>query len=195
MNIHFLGTYNASLILEANEPGLLADSEAAASVAALQDLWSGFGEVGQGISYVDVVAAGSAPETIPGDRDGMIRVLESAAASPGRGGVAGLITADYRKANVQILLREGDNQVMKRVVDRTEDYLASRPLPAGIRASWAGETYLNLVWQDEMVSGMLTAFLGTFVVVLLLMVALSRCGGRCWLCCPCPSPSCSCTGR
>ena len=31
--------------------------------------------------------------------------------------------------------------------------------PAGIEAEWAGETYLNLVWQDEMVSGMLEAFL------------------------------------
>ena len=174
LNRHFPGTYNASFIIEADEPGLLADPEVAASVAALQDLWKEFGEVGQSLSYVDVFAGGPAPEAIPGEREDIIRALDTAAASPSGGGVAGLITADYRKANVQVLLREGDNQVMKRVVDRTEDYLASQPLPAGIRTDWAGETYLNLVWQDKMVSGMLRAFLATFAVVLLLMVALFR---------------------
>ena len=174
LNRHFPGTYNASLLLEADEPGLLADPEVAASVAALQDLWRGFGAVGQSISYVDVVAAGQAGEAIPGDRDDIIRSLASAAAAPGGGGVAGLITEDYRKANVQILMREGDNKVMQRVVDRTEAYLDGQPLPAGVRTAWAGETYLNLVWQDKMVSGMLKAFLATFAVVVLLMVALFR---------------------
>jgi predicted RND superfamily exporter protein len=174
LNRHFPGTYNASLILEANEPGLLADPEVAASVAALQDHWRGFSAVGQSLSYADVVAGGQGPEAIPGDQDDIIRSLESAAASPGGGGVAGLITEDYRKANLQILMREGDNQVMERVVDRTEAYLDGQPLPAGIETDWAGETYLNLIWQNKMVSGMFKAFLATFVVVLLLMVALFR---------------------
>ncbi|MEE9262670.1 MAG: MMPL family transporter, partial [Dehalococcoidia bacterium] len=39
LNRHFPGTYNASLLLEADEPGMLADPEVAASVAALQALW------------------------------------------------------------------------------------------------------------------------------------------------------------
>jgi hypothetical protein len=43
-----------------------------------------------------------------------------------------------------------------------------------VSVAWAGETYLNLVWQDKMVSGMLKAFLTTLVVVLALMVALFR---------------------
>jgi predicted RND superfamily exporter protein len=104
--------------------------------------------------------------------------LASAAASPGGGIIASLITEDYRRANVQILMKDGDNQAMQRVVDRTEAYLDGQPLPAGVSAAWAGETYLNLVWQDKMVSGMLKAFLATFGVVLILMVALFR--SLCW---------------
>ena len=41
-------------------------------------------------------------------------------------------------------------------------------------AGWAGETYLNLVWQNEMVEGMLTGFLVTLAIVLVLLVALFR---------------------
>ncbi|MFQ5792863.1 MAG: MMPL family transporter, partial [Acidobacteriota bacterium] len=39
---------------------------------------------------------------------------------------------------------------------------------------WSGLTYINKVWQDLMVVGMLRAVLGSFVVVLLLMILLFR---------------------
>jgi hypothetical protein len=71
-------------------------------------------------------------------------------------------------------MKDGDNQAMQRVVDRTKAHLDAQPLPAGVSASWTGETYLNLVWQDKMVSGMIWAFMATFGVVLILMVALFR---------------------
>ena len=71
-------------------------------------------------------------------------------------------------------MRDGDNQAMRVVVDPTEGFLGSNPLPDGISVAWAGETYLNLIWQDKMVSGMLKAFLTTLAVVLALMVVLFR---------------------
>ncbi|KKL08207.1 hypothetical protein LCGC14_2578170 [marine sediment metagenome] len=58
-------------------------------------------------------------------------------------------------------MKDGDNQAMQEVVDRTDAYLAEHPLPAEVSTAWAGETYLNLVWQDKMVVGMLKAFLTT----------------------------------
>ena len=39
---------------------------------------------------------------------------------------------------------------------------------------WAGLTYLNVVWQDAMVSGMLRALLGSFVIVFFMMLVLFR---------------------
>ena len=76
--------------------------------------------------------------------------------------------------NVRLLLNDGDNQSMQRVLDATDAVLADGSFAEGVRLDWGGETYLNLVWQNEMVDGMLTAFLSTLGVVLLLLVLLFR---------------------
>jgi hypothetical protein len=59
-------------------------------------------------------------------------------------------------------------------VSDVEKYLAANPPPVGLDHNWAGLTYLNTVWQDKMVSGMLKAFLSSFVVVFIMMVILFR---------------------
>jgi hypothetical protein len=182
MNRHFPGTYNASFLVETDSPGALTDPEVATSVAALQDFWEDIDVVGQTTSYADVVAVENVPpldgeeetRTIPADQSEIERSLELVAASPSGAALGSLIVSDYRKANLQILMNDGDNQAMQQVVDSTEDYLSEHPLAAGVRTAWAGETYLNLVWQDKMVSGMLKAFLTTFAVVLVLMILLFR---------------------
>ena len=91
LNRHFPGTYNASLIIEADEPGMLTDPEVATSVAVLQELWDGIDVVGQSVSYVDVVRQGTASNTVPDDQEAIERSLESAASSPNRGLIAGLM--------------------------------------------------------------------------------------------------------
>ena len=175
LNQHFPGTYNASLIIEADQPGRLIEPEVAASVAALQDHWKSVDAVGQTTSYVDVVTRNtSSSGGVPGDRDAIERSLVSAARSPSGALIGSLITSDYRRANVQLLMRDGDNRKMAEVVDGTAEYLKEHPLPQGVSVAWAGETYLNLVWQDKMVSGMLKAFLSTFGVVLVLVILLFR---------------------
>ena len=174
LNRHFPGTYNASLIIDADQPGMLTDPEVVASVAALQELWDGVDVIGQTSSYVDVVVSGTPSKGIPEDQNAIELSLELAANSPNGVLIAGLIKPDYSRANVQVLMKDGDNQAMQRVVDLTEAHLKEQPLPPGIRTAWAGETYLNLVWQDKMVSGMLKAFLATFAVVLVLVILLFR---------------------
>lgn len=175
LNQHFAGTYNASLIIEADEAGMLADPDVVASVAALQDHWDGIDAVGQTTSYVDViVGVTSSSGGVLDDRDAIERSLEAAASSPSGALVGSLITSDYGKANVQLLMKNGDNLKMAEVVDATTEYLEEHPLPSGVSAVWAGETYLNLVWQDKMVSGMLKAFISTFGVVLVLVIILFR---------------------
>ncbi|MEM9466733.1 MAG: MMPL family transporter [Actinomycetota bacterium] len=76
-------------------------------------------------------------------------------------------------ANIRLQLRTGDNTAMQAVVDRAEDHLATSPVPA-TDLEWAGEAYLNLTWQDEMVRGMLVGFATTLAVIFVLLVALFR---------------------
>lgn len=84
------------------------------------------------------------------------------------------VTPDFRDASIWLQLRSGDNRDMSRVVEASEAFFASNPPPFGITPEWFGLTYINVVWQEKMVSGMLQAFLGSFLVVLLMMTLLFR---------------------
>ena len=85
-----------------------------------------------------------------------------------------LVTPDYRKANIWVQLKSGDNVDMNAVVDAVDAYMAATPAPVALDHQWFGLTYINTVWQEKMVAGMLTAFLGSFIIVLILMTILFR---------------------
>ena len=162
----FAGTYNASLLLRSERPGALTQPETLAALANLQSFWDEIDVVGATTSYADLVG--------PGGQESIEAQLASPSDPVGRLLAPSLITPELERANVQLQLSDGDNQAMQRVIDRTAGYLAQQPLPSGIGLEWAGETYLNLVWQDKMVTGMLQAFLSTLGVVFLLLVLLFR---------------------
>jgi len=84
------------------------------------------------------------------------------------------VTPDYHKANIWVQLKSGDNKDMERVVKATDEYMGKNPPPAGVEARWAGLTYLNIVWQDKMVWGMLKSFMSSFIIVFIMMVVLFR---------------------
>ena len=85
-----------------------------------------------------------------------------------------LITRNYEEANVWVQLTSGDNQDMAIVVADLEDYLTINPPPIPLKVEWAGLTYLNVVWQDKMVKGMMTSLISSFIVVLVMMMMLFR---------------------
>ncbi|MEM8815372.1 MAG: MMPL family transporter [Pseudomonadota bacterium] len=85
-----------------------------------------------------------------------------------------MVTPDYTATAIWLQLRSGDNQDMTRVIEALDRHLAAQPLPAGLQLQWAGKTYINVVWQDAMVNGMLMSLLGAFAAVFLMMTALFR---------------------
>ena len=85
-----------------------------------------------------------------------------------------MVTPDYQKANIWVQLQNGDNKVMEALVREVNIYLQGHPAPVSLHHQWAGLTYLNVVWQEKMVSGMLYSFLSSFIVVLLMMIILFR---------------------
>lgn len=85
-----------------------------------------------------------------------------------------LVTRDYREADLWVQLTSGDNTDMSAVAKETEKWIAANPPPVPLRAEWAGLTYLNVVWQDRMVTGMLSSLLSSFVMVFVMMVILYR---------------------
>lgn len=85
-----------------------------------------------------------------------------------------IVTPDYTSTAIWLQLKSGDNQDMGLAMDFLDDYLADHPLPADVEMRWAGKTFINVVWQDVMVTGMLKSLMGAFVVVFLMMAFLFR---------------------
>ncbi|RJX18163.1 MAG: RND transporter [Desulfobulbus sp.] len=151
-------------------------------VEALQTHLLATGIVGKSNSIVDIVKKVH-QELYEGNPD-QFRVPDSAAAaaqslisyqnSHRPEDLFHFVTPDYTKANIWVQLKSGDNKDMEKVVRAVEDFFAEQPPPMPIKHNWAGLTYLNVVWQDKMVSGMLNAFMGSFVIVFLMMTVLFR---------------------
>ncbi|MBQ0784931.1 MAG: MMPL family transporter [Amphritea sp.] len=85
-----------------------------------------------------------------------------------------MVTPDYRSTTLWLQLSSGDNQDMSQVLTLVDEYVKTHPLPEGVELNWAGLTYINVVWQDEMVNGMLNSLMGAFVMVLVMMMLLFR---------------------
>jgi predicted RND superfamily exporter protein len=85
-----------------------------------------------------------------------------------------LVTPDYQKANLWIQLKSGDNKDMDPVLKTVEQFFETQNTQTPLLAQWAGLTYLNVVWQDKMVKGMLRSLLGSFVIVFLMATFLFR---------------------
>jgi len=164
LNDELPGTFAANLVLTADDPADLTSPETLATVAGLQSEWANGDVVGTSASYADLLGGATGESA-----DAALDEVRAQSAL-----VSTLITADGQHANIRLQLRDGDNQAMRSVVDATDDQLALLPLPEGVTAEWAGETYLNLVWQDEMVSGMLVGFIVTLAIVTALLVLLFR---------------------
>ncbi|GAA4872969.1 efflux RND transporter permease subunit [Ferrimonas pelagia] len=84
------------------------------------------------------------------------------------------VTQDHRQGLIWLQLTSGDNQHMNRVIERVADYIEAHPLPEGLEVNWAGKAYINVIWQDAMVSGMMESLLSAFVIVFVMMTLLFR---------------------
>ncbi len=84
------------------------------------------------------------------------------------------VTYDYMHTNIWLQLTSGDNSDMQKVVRQVDKFFAENKTPVRFRYNWAGLTYINVEWQEKMVWGMLQSFLGSFVVVFIMMAILFR---------------------
>nr|WP_240615587.1 MMPL family transporter [Alteromonas facilis] len=84
------------------------------------------------------------------------------------------VTPDFQQTLVWLQLTSGDNQDMTRVIQVVDEYVANNPLPSGLELGWAGKAYLNVVWQENMVAGMLDSLMSAFVIVFIMMIVLFR---------------------
>jgi predicted RND superfamily exporter protein/outer membrane lipoprotein-sorting protein len=112
--------------------------------------------------------------SIPGSSYAVAQTLLSYQSSHRPQDLWHFMTPDFRKTMIWLQLKSGDNKDMAAVERHVERFVAENPPPDGVTMDWAGLTYLNVVWQDKMVAGMLNALLGSFVIVFFMMLILFR---------------------
>jgi predicted RND superfamily exporter protein len=63
---------------------------------------------------------------------------------------------------------------MAYVTEFVDSYIATHPLPQDVELEWAGLTYINVIWQDAMVKGMVGSLISAFIAVFVVMIILFR---------------------
>ncbi len=184
LNKHFAGTYEAYLVLEADDRGteIFLEPEMLRYIDRLQTHMMASGRVGKATSLSDIVkkvyyellGGDVRYNVIPDTKEAVAQCLISFENSHKPDDLWHMTTPDYAKVNIWIQLKSGDNKDMAQVVKALEQYMQDNPPPFRIRTGWAGLTYINVVWQNNMVVGMLNNFLGSFIIVLFMMLFLFR---------------------
>ncbi|WP_165741774.1 efflux RND transporter permease subunit [Candidatus Thiosymbion oneisti] len=182
MNRRFGGTYMAYLLIEGEQPGAIKRPEVMTFLEGLQHILEADPKVGKTSSLADVVKqvsyvvhdADPQYRRIPERVDELAQYLFLYETAGGVGDLDNLVDYGYRVANIWVQMRTGDNLDMARVADRVAEHLRTEPPPPSIHVRWSGLTYINKVWQDQMVVGMAKAVLGGFVAVFVLMTLLFR---------------------
>ncbi|GMG87547.1 efflux RND transporter permease subunit [Biformimicrobium ophioploci] len=122
----------------------------------------------------ELVSGKSEDYRIPATPEGVAQTLLQYQSSHRPGDLWHFVTPDYRSGLLWLQLTSGDNQHMSAVMDTVDDYIGMHPAPVNVDVQWAGKAYLNSVWQDQMVAGMMDSLASAFLVVLVMMIALFR---------------------
>jgi hypothetical protein len=182
---HLSGTYMAYLEFDATdtEMGSVKNPETLRFMEGLQNRLSELPQVGATTGITDIVkkvrfelkngdsAAYIVPDT-PEEIAQELFLYETAGGDPED--LFKFITPDGEKTVMWVQLRDGDNKAVAAVVDAADEYIADGTPPVGMSFDWGGLTYINVVWQEKMVKGMLKALLGSFAIVLIMMILLLR---------------------
>ena len=153
-----------------------------AYVERLQQALQDSGLVGKSNSLADVVktvfrelSGGAAADfRLPPSAAGVAQALLQYQSSHRPQDLWHFVSQDHSSTLIWVQLTSGDNQDMSQVVEHMDQFLVDNPPPPGVSVAWAGKTFLNKVWQEEMVMGMGMSLVSAFVVVFVMMVVLFR---------------------
>jgi len=180
MNELFGGTYMAYLVVQGDGEEPIKDPAAMAYLDQLGRELEAQPQVGKVTTIADVVrranyvlhAADPAFDAVPESREAIGQYLFLVQSSGDPDELDNFIDYEARQANLWVQMKSGNNQDVETVTASLREFTEASP--TGLRLQWSGLTYINKVWQELMVVGMLRAVLGSFVVVLVLMVFLFR---------------------
>lgn len=182
MNRLFGGTYMAYLVAKGEKEEAIKRPDVMEYIDHLQSYLEEDDLVGKTSSVADIVkrinyvlhGEDKAFDRVPKSREEIGQYLFLFLSSGDPNDLDNFVDNDYKDANIWVQMKRGENRDMERIALKVREYIRENPPPEGVRLQWSGLTYINKVWQDLMVGGMLKAVLGSFAVVLVLMIILFR---------------------
>lgn len=182
MNANFSGTYMAYLVGNSTKEGLFKEPAVLEYMNKLQRHLEQSDTVGVATSVVELNQVfnlrthNNDPrfKLIPDSREAIAQFYFMAEMGGDPYDLDMCMTKERDSGIIWVQMRSGDNRDMQAVEDRATAFFEANPPPEGLTFQWSGLTYINKVWQELMVVGMLRAIIGSFLVVLLLMVVAFR---------------------
>lgn len=183
MNEHLSGTYMNYLVFDAHADDSIKSPINMRYIESMQRELESNEYVGAAIGVTDIIkkvryelfGADSSKMVLPESREEIAQMLflyEISGGDPDD--LFKMISSDYAQANVWVQLNNGDNMSVSSVVEQAERYMQANPPPEGMTVAWAGLPYINIEWQNQMVTGMRNSLVGSFAVVLIIMIILFR---------------------
>ncbi len=183
MNEHLAGTYMNYLVFESEDDDRMKAPEVVTYMEAIQrelekepivGATTGLADIIKKVRY-ELFGADSSKLVLPESQDEIAQMLFMFEMSGGNpDDLFKFVTPYYDKANLWVQLKKGDNMAVTEVVERGNRFLEEHPLPEGVTAQWAGLPYINVAWQDQMVTGMGKSLMSSYVVVFIMMMFLFR---------------------
>ncbi len=171
------GTATLYLVADGRRPDAVTEPAFLRALEGLQRRIEKEPVVGKTVSVADVVKRvyrvlnddDPSREIIPDSREavGQVLLLFSMGARPRD--LANVVDNPYQKANVMVQLRSWDAVDTAALLAVVGRHLAERPIP-GAELKPAGIAYFNMVWNDEVLVGMLEGFIASCVLVLVLLI-------------------------
>ncbi len=85
-----------------------------------------------------------------------------------------LVTPDFMQANIRMQFATGDSMNTRAAVEAVAAYFKKHAPPTELTYRWAGLHYINHVLEAKLVWGFLKSFVGSFLVVFIMMSFLFR---------------------
>jgi predicted RND superfamily exporter protein len=177
MNENLGGTATLYLVATSGQPEGIKDPAVLESLRNLQDYLETKPLVGKTLSVADYlkrlnrVLHGDDPryDTIPDSADVVAQYLLLLQMGMPPRDMNNVVDYPYQKANLVVQLKSWDAVSARALLDDAMSHLGTHPVP-GVEIKPAGIAYFNMVWNQEVLTGMLEGFIASSILVLALLV-------------------------
>ncbi len=172
------GTATLYLVADGGRPDTVTRPEFLRGLEGLQRRIEKESIVGKTVSVADVVKRihrvlsddDPSRETVPDSQEAVAQALLLFSMGARPRDLANVVDTPYQKANLIVQLRSWDAVETSALLAVVRRHLATQPIP-GADVKPAGIAYFNMVWNDEVLVGMLEGFIASCVLVLALLIA------------------------